>query len=238
MAKLRQVKRALREYARPEKVPDYLWFFKTGKGEYGEGDKFLGIRMPDIRKVVKDFRFELSDNDIEKLIYSKYHEERMFSLLYLVALYKSKRTEEAGRERIFKFYISHVAQINNWDLVDVTCPHIVGAHLLDKNRDILYQFAKSDNLWKKRIAIISTFPFINVSDYKDTLKIAKILLNDEHDLIHKAVGWSLRNIGNMDLETELRFLKPRYKKMPRTMLRYAIEKFDEPLRQQFLKGDY
>lgn len=226
----------LHSLANPDKIPDYMCFFKTGRGEYGEGDKFLGIKMPDIRKVIKEYRFVLSMNDIETFLYSEYHEERMFALLYLVAQYKSKKLSDAEREEIYSFYISNTKQINNWDLVDVTAPHIVGVHLLHRDRTVLYDFAHSDDLWKKRIAIISTFAFINTRQYDDTLNIADILLHDSHDLIHKAVGWAIRNVGIKDLQVELDFLKTRYQKMPRTMLRYAIEKFDEPLRLDYLKG--
>ncbi len=226
----------LRSFAYPKKIPDYQRFFKTGKGEYGEGDLFLGIKVPDTRKVVNKYKFLLSIGDIEEILNSKYHEERMFALLTLVAKYQAKETSEEKKQKIYDFYISHTDRINNWDLVDVTCPHIVGVHLLDRERKLLYDFAKSEDLWKKRIAIISTFTFINAGQYEDTLNISDILLQDSHDLIHKAVGWALRNVGNKDLETELNFLDSRYKTMPRTMLRYATEKFDEELRQAYLKG--
>ncbi len=161
----------------------------------------------------------------------------MFALLVLVYKYKTKRfTSDEQREEIFNFYIKNIRQINNWDLIDVTCPHIVGVHLLNKDRTILYKLAKSNDLWKKRISIVSTFAFINNKEYNDTLKIADILLHDKHDLIHKAVGWAIRNVGIKDLDTMLSFLNPRYKNMPRTMLRYSIEKLDEDLRQKYLKG--
>jgi 3-methyladenine DNA glycosylase AlkD len=161
----------------------------------------------------------------------------MFALLVLVAQFQSKRLNIAhSQEEIYNFYLSHRKQINNWDLVDVTTPHIVGVYLLDKKRDLLYNFAHSNNLWEKRIAIISTFAFIKNLEFDDTLKIADILLNDTHDLIHKAVGWAIRNVGNKNKQRMLEYLQPRYKQMPRTMLRYAIEKLDEDLRQKFLKG--
>lgn len=236
MSKPNEVKEALRTLANVEKISDYMRFFKTDVGEYGEGDKFLGISVPNIRKIVKDFRFTLSLEDVHELLYSPYHEERMFALLYLVAWYESKKTAEDVKEQIYTFYINHTSQINNWDLVDVTAPHIVGVHLLTRDRTILYDLANSNDLWKKRIAIVSTFAFIKAKEYEDTLNIAEILLNDKHDLIHKAVGWALRTVGNSDLKVELEFLKPRYKTMPRTMLRYAIEKFDEELRQAYLQS--
>jgi len=224
----------LNSYANSDKIPDYSRFFKTGIGEYGEGDQFLGIKVPDTRKVVKKYFKHMSLNEIQEFLYSTYHEHRLFALLVLVALYQSKQLD--NKATIYHFYLNHTAQINNWDLVDVTSPHIVGTHLLDKDRSILYRFAVSDDLWEKRIAIISTFAFIKVGEFDDTLMIADLLLRDTHDLIHKAVGWAIRNVGNQDLQAMLEYLNPRYKTMPRTMLRYAIEKLDEALRQQYLKG--
>jgi 3-methyladenine DNA glycosylase AlkD len=224
----------LKSYANPAKIADYMRFFKTGKGDYGEGDQFLGIKVPDTRKVVKKYFRSMSLNEIQEFLYSPYHEHRMFALLVLVALYKSKRLD--NKATIYHFYINHTTQINNWDLIDVTCPHIVGTHLLDRDRSLLYHFARSNDLWQKRIAIISTFAFIKAGEFEDTFAIADILLEDRHDLIHKAVGWAIRNVGIQDLQSMLAFLNPRYKKMPRTMLRYAIEKLDEPLRQKYLKG--
>lgn len=226
----------LESYA--NKIADSMRFFKTGEGDYGEGDKFLGIKVPDTRKVVKKYFAQLSLKEIEEFLYSPFHEHRLFALLVLVAQYKSKKlTTNAQREAIYNFYITHTKQINNWDLVDVTTSHIVGVHLLDKERTLLYTFAHSDDLWKKRIAIVSTFAFINAREYEDTFAIADILLHDKHDLIHKAVGWAIRNVGNKDLDAMLEFLNPRYTKMPRTMLRYAIEKLDEELRLKYLKGE-
>jgi 3-methyladenine DNA glycosylase AlkD len=226
----------LEQYINKNKIPDLQRFFKTGSGEYGEGDLFLGIKVPDIRKVVKN-NLLLELEEIKEFLYSKYHEHRMFALLVLVAQFQSKRLNIAhSQEEIYNFYLAHRKQINNWDLVDVTTPHIVGVYLLDKKRDLLYDFAHSNDLWEKRIAIISTFAFIKNLEFDDTLKIADILLNDTHDLIHKAVGWAIRNVGNKNKQRMLEYLQPRYKQMPRTMLRYAIEKLDEDLRQKFLKG--
>ena len=233
----KQISNELNLYANKDKIADYMRFFKTGVGEYGEGDVFLGIKVPETRKVVKKYFLHMAFDDIKTFLYSKYHEHRLFALLVLVYQYQSKKfSDESKKKAIYKFYMKHNAQINNWDLIDVTCPHIVGAYLLNKDRKILYTMAKSDNLWQKRMAIISTFAFINAGQFDDALNIADILIQDKHDLIHKAVGWALRNIGNKDLQTELDYLKPRYKKMPRTMLRYAIEKFEEDLRQRYLKS--
>lgn len=230
------VLKELEKYIDKKKSVDLARFFKTGKGEYGEGDKFLGITVPNIRKVVKEFR-TLSLDELKEFLYSEYHEHRMFAVLVLTCQYESKRLQiSQTKEEIYNFYLEHRKQINNWDLIDVTCPHIIGAHLYDKDRAILYEFANSSNLWEKRISIISTFAFIKKNQFDDTLAIADILLDDKHDLIHKAVGWAIRNVGIKDESRMIEFLKARYKSMPRTMLRYAIEKLDEDLRQKFLKG--
>ena len=211
-----------------------LRFFKTSKGEYGYGDVFLGVRTPQIRLIAKKY-IDISTADMKTIIKSKYHEERLLGLIILVNKY-SKAKDEKVRNQLYKIYVSSFKYVNNWDLVDVTCPHVIGKHLIDKERSILYSWAKSDDLWTKRIAIVSTHWFIRKNDLDDTFKIAEILLNDEHDLIHKAVGWMLREAGKRDLEKEEIFLKKHYKNMPRTMLRYSIEKFPEPKRQKYLKG--
>jgi 3-methyladenine DNA glycosylase AlkD len=211
-----------------------LRFFKTEKGQYGYGDIFLGIRAPKIRLIAKK-HVNISIVDMKILIQSKYHEERFLGLIILVNKY-SKTKDKKTKNQLYKIYISSFKYINNWDLVDVTCPHITGKHLIDKDRSILYKWAKSDDLWTKRIAMVSTFSFIRQNDLEDTFKIAEILLQDKHDLIHKAVGWMLREAGKRDLEKEEIFLKKYYRDMPRTMLRYAIEKFPESKRQDYLKG--
>ncbi|MBN2826203.1 MAG: DNA alkylation repair protein [Campylobacterales bacterium] len=224
----------LANYANPAKISDFMRFFKTGKGEYGEGDQFLGIKVPDTRKVVKKYFRTMSLYEIQEFLYSPYHEHRLFALLVLVALYSAKDLD--NKATIYHFYLNHTAQINNWDLVDVTAPRIVGHYLLDKDRSLLYNFARSHNLWEKRIAIIATFAFIKAGEFEDTFALADILLKDTHDLIHKAVGWAIREVGNKDTQAMIAYLNPRYKQMPRTMLRYAIEKLDEDLRQKYLKG--
>ena len=211
-----------------------LRFFKTSKGEYGYGDVFLGVRTPQIRLIAKKY-IDISTTDMKTIIKSKYHEERLLGLIILVNKY-SKAKDEKVRNQLYKIYVSSFKYVNNWDLVDVTCPHVIGKHLIDKERSILYSWAKSAELWTKRIAIVSTHWFIRKNDLDDTFKIAEILLNDGHDLIHKAVGWMLREAGKRDLEKEEIFLKKHYKNMPRTMLRYSIEKFPEPKRQKYLKG--
>jgi len=208
-------------------------FFKTAKGEYGEGDIFLGIRSPELRAFAKK-HVALSTTKTKKLIKSKYHEERLLGLIILVNKYN--QADEPEKELIYKLYTSVFKYINNWDLVDVTCPHIVGAHLLNRDRSVLYDWARSKDLWTKRIAMVTNWWFIRNGDLKDVYKIAKILLNDEHDLIHKAVGWMLREAYKKNSDRTDRFLKSHYSKMPRTMLRYAIEKHPEVQRQKYLKG--
>jgi len=223
----------LRNFAEPERARVHQRFFKTGRGEYGEGDRFLGIRVPHIRKLVRKFR-GLSLADTEKLLHSRWHEERLFALLVMVDSFGRSR-DELG-ESIYDLYMDSTRWINNWDLVDLSAPHIPGGWLNGRDRKPLHEFAGSNDLWKKRIAIISTHHFIRKNDFKDTLSISETLLKDDHDLIHKAVGWMLREIGKKDLETEEKFLRNHYMNMPRTMLRYAIEKFPEEKRQKYLKG--
>lgn len=218
----------------PKKAQVFQRFFKTGPGEYGEGDKFLGITVPAQRKIAQKYS-GLNLNQIQKLLNSVVHEYRLVGLLILVN--KFKKADEKTRGDIFNFYLKNAKRVNNWDLVDLTAHNIVGAFLENKNKDSIYKLAESENLWEKRISMISCYWFIKNEEYKDTLRIAEILLEDSHDLIHKAVGWMLREIGNRDRGVEEKFLKKHYKKMPRTMLRYAIEKFPEDLRKKYLGGD-
>ena len=224
----------IRALANKEIAQHSLRFFKTDKGEYGHGDLFLGVRAPKIRLIAKK-HIDISITDMKTLIQSKYHEERFLGLIILVNKY-SKTKDKKNRNQLYKIYVSSFKYINNWDLVDVTCPHVTGKHLMDKDRTILYKWAKSEDLWTKRIAMVSTFSFIRKNDLEDTFKIAEILLQDKHDLIHKAVGWMLREAGKRDIKKEEAFLKKHYKTMPRTMLRYSIEKFPETKRQKYLKG--
>ena len=208
-------------------------FFKTGPGQYGEGDVFLGIKVPPVRALAKRHR-DVTLDTITTLLHSKYHEERLFALLLLMQFYE--RATEIDRSAAFDLYLSNTTHINNWDLVDVSSPHIIGRHLSTRPRKMLHRMAKSSLLWERRIAIIATLYFIRDNDFDDTLKIAKTLLHDEQDLMHKAVGWMLREVGKRDLEAEETFLLQHYHDMPRTMLRYAIERFPEKRRQQYLKG--
>jgi len=224
----------IRALANKEIAQHSLRFFKTDKGEYGHGDLFLGVRAPKIRSIAKK-HIDISITDMKTLIQSKYHEERFLGLIILVNKY-AKTKDKKNRNQLYKIYVSSFKYINNWNLVDVTCPHVTGKHLIDKDRTILYKWAKSEDLWTKRIAMISTFYFIRKNDLDDTFKIADMLLQDEHDLIHKAVGWMLREAGKRDIKKEETFLKKHYKTMPRTMLRYSIEKFPETKRQKYLKG--
>ena len=222
----------LKKLANPEKAKLLQGFFKTKKGEYGEGDVFLGVVVPEQRKIAKKY-IHLSLREVESLLHSKIHEHRMTALI--IWTYQFENADEKTSEKIYKAYLRNTNWINNWDLVDVTTPRIIGTYLLDKNRTILYKLAKSKNLWEKRIAVLATFMFIKYNQFNDSLKIAKILIGDKHDLIHKAVGWMLREIGKKDQVVEEKFLKKHYKKMPRTMLRYAIEKFDDEKKKFYMK---
>lgn len=209
------------------------WFFKTGKGDYGEGDIFVGLKVPLQRKLAREFK-DLSLAEIGELLNSSIHEERLISLIILIDKYQ--KTDEKGKKLIFNFYLKQRKGINNWDLVDISAPKILGRYLLEKDKGILFKFAVSKNLWERRIAIISTQEFIKNNNFKTTLQIASMLIKDEHDLIHKAVGWMLREIGKKDIALEEKFLRVHYKEMPRTMLRYAIEKFPETKRKKYLQG--
>ena len=215
--------RELKSLKDPAQAKVLQRFFKTGKGEYGEGDVFLGIKVPVQRKVARKY-FGLQLTDIRKLLASKIHEHRLVALLILIQKY------EYEEKTVYDLYLKKTRYINNWDLVDLSAPKIVGQHLLTRDRKVLYRLAKSRNLWERRIAIVSTFTFIRNGDYKDTLKLARLLLHDRHDLIHKAAGWMLREIGKRDQKILETFLKQHAKVMPRTMLRYAIERFDKKKR--------
>ncbi|VVB78279.1 DNA alkylation repair enzyme [uncultured archaeon] len=238
MQTLKELEKRLKLESNLEKARIAQRFFKTGKGDYGEGDVFLGIIVPIQRKIVKEF-CELKMDEIQELLDSKIHEKRLIALLILVKQYEkaSKNSEENYKKEIFDFYLKNTKNINNWDLVDLSAPNIVGKYLTSKEHEILYKLAKSDNLWEKRIAILSTFTFIRQNDFNDTLKISEILLSDSHDLIHKSVGWMLREVGNRDKKVLENFLKKHYLKMPRTMLRYAIEKMEYNQRQKYLKSE-
>lgn len=208
-------------------------FFKTGKGEYGEGDLFLGVRVPKLRELVRKHK-EVTVKEAVELLQSKYHEARLLTLLILVARFK--QGGEESKKEIYKIYLNNTGQINNWDLVDSSADKIVGGYLLNRERGPLHKLAKSPDLWERRIAMIATFAFIRSNDFDDVLMISKQLINDPEDLIHKAVGWMLREVGKRDQQIEEGYLKKSYRQMPRTMLRYAIERFPEKLRKSYLNG--
>ena len=220
--------------ANPQKAKFLQGFFKTGKGQYAESDVLLGIVVPQVRDIVKN-NDSIPLPEIQKLLDSEYHEARLAALLFLVQRFKKTKKEDE-KESIFNFYLQNARKANNWDLVDVTCRDVIGGYLLDKDdRSILYQLAESDNLWEQRIAIVSTWTFIKHQQYNDTLAIAEKLLTHKHDLMHKAVGWMLREVGKKNKETLMDFLEIHYRNMPRTTLRYAIEHFLPEERAYFMK---
>jgi 3-methyladenine DNA glycosylase AlkD len=241
----RQIQSLIRKKSSPKKAAILQRFFKTAKGQYGEGDIFVGVTVPEVRKIAK-FAQETSLLELKKLLQSKTHEDRLVALEILVFQFEKaiKNCDQKNQKEIFDFYLKNRSGINNWDLVDLSAPYIVGPYLFNcintkktTSINILYKLAKSKNLWDKRISIISTFDFIRNNKFSDTLKISKILLNDEHDLIQKAVGWMLREIGKREEKVLKVFLKENYRKMPRTMLRYAIEKFPLEIRKKYLYGE-
>jgi len=227
------IRKELRRLANKEIAEHSQGFFKTGKGQYGEGDRFLGIRVPVLRQTAKKYR-GISVEDTCRLLKSEFHEERLLALILLVNIFS--KADDEGRKAIYSLYLANTKFVNNWDLVDCSAEHIVGAYLSQRDRRPIYELALSDELWERRIAIMSTFHFIKHNEFDDTLRIAEILLGDGEDLIHKAVGWMLRETGKRDIELEKKFLKKHYKQIPRTMLRYAIEKFPMPERKRYLNG--
>ncbi len=231
---LNELKKELELAANSKQAELLQRFFKTGKGEYGEGDIFLGIKIPVQREIAKKY-IGMSLPKIQKLLKSKIHEHRLVGLLMLVEKYK--RTNKEDKANIFNFYLKNTKNVNNWDLVDLSAPNIVGDFLSDKNKNVLYDLAISKNIWERRISIISTSNSIRKEEFDDALRISKILLKDTHDLIHKAVGWMLREVGKKDIKVLEEFLKEHYKNMPRTMLRYAIERFPEEKRKKYLNGE-
>lgn len=225
-----QIRRKLRTLADPAVAASAARFFKK---EHAEDDIFLGLRAATLHQLSKEHR-ELPINEVETLLRSDIHEERMLALLILVVAFR--KASDAARKEMHSFYLANTSQVNNWDLVDASAPTLVGAYLLDKNRKPIHRLAKSDDLWQRRIAIVATQHFIRNDDFADTLKIAEMLLEDEEDLIHKATGWMLREVGERDRPALEAFLKQHCRKMPRTMLRYALEKFGKEERQAYLKG--
>jgi 3-methyladenine DNA glycosylase AlkD len=232
MSNLNALKKELQNAGNPQRAKTSMRFFKTEKGSYGHGDIFVGITVPDQRIIAKQYS-GLTLKNIAGLLASKIHEYRLVALLILIDQYK--KANKADKKKIFQFYLAHIDGVNNWDLVDLSAPYIPGAYLSNKNKSILFKLAKSWHIWHKRIAMISTLAFIRNNQFDDTLKIAEILLRDEHDLIHKAVGWMLREVGKRSMATEEKFLKKHYKNMPRTALRYAIERMPRQKRLFYLK---
>ncbi len=227
------ITKAFNAVSDPHKASELQRFFKTAPGEYGEGDLFYGVKVPETRKIAQKFK-DLPYEELEKLIRSKMHEEKMCALVILVNRFSKKSTPPVEKEIIFNFYMTYKRQINNWDLVDISAPKIVGPWLSDKNKRLLYELADSKIIWDRRIAVLSTFHFIREYEFKHTLKLATKLLNDSHDLMHKAVGWMLREIGKREQKILEDFLGHNIKAMPRTMVRYAIEKLPESLRKYYL----
>jgi len=237
MDTIEAIKQELKEQAIPAKAEYFPKFFKAFPGGYGEGDQFLGVTVPSQRKVAKKYWSKIGLKEVERLLQEPIHEYRLTALFILVNMYEHSKNE-AEKKEIVELYLNNLKFVNNWDLVDSSADKILGRYLFDhdKEKNILYDFAKSGDLWRQRVAIIATFYFIKQNHFADTLAIAKILLNHKHDLIHKAVGWMLREVGNRDFKAEYNFLVEHYKDMPRTMLHYAIEKFETDLRKRFLQG--
>ncbi len=230
---IKEIRSALRDAADEENAAQLQRFFKTGPGEYGEGDLFIGVRVPETRRVAKKFQL-LPLIDTLVLLRSKVHEERLLALILLTEKFRKGSAEQ--RTEIYRLYLENTRYINNWDLVDCSALYIIGPYLQHRSREPLHLLAHSESVWERRIAILATFHFIRQGEFDETFKIAETLLLDSEDLIHKAVGWMLREIGKRDMRREEEFLRKHYQNMPRTMLRYALEKFPEELRQHYLKG--
>lgn len=228
-----EIQKRLQELGNPQQAQVLQRFFKTGPGEYGEGDVFVGLKVPEIRRLAKEYQALALPKTVQ-LLRSPLHEARLLALLIMVQA--SSRGDKEHQERIYQTYLGNTRFINNWDLVDLSAQHIVGPRLWTGSREPLQALAASSLIWDRRIAIMATFFFIKKGEFSETLRISGILLQDPQDLIHKAVGWMLREVGKRDQKTEESFLKKHYKQMPRTMLRYAIERFPEELRQRYLKG--
>lgn len=229
-----QIEARLHEIGDPEHARFVASYFRTGPGEYGEGDQFLGIRIPTLRALVREYR-GVSVDAAAGLLRSAWHEARLFALLLLADAYK--RGDAETREAIYRLYLQNTRYINNWDLVDSSAPYIVGPHLVEGDRSVLDGLARSESLWERRIAILATQHFIRQNDFSTTLRIAEMLVDDRHDLIHKAAGWMLREVGNRDRAAAEAFLARHHRTMPRTMLRYAIERCPPDLRQRYMRGE-
>jgi 3-methyladenine DNA glycosylase AlkD len=227
------IERELESLADPGHAAILLRFFKTGPGEYGEGDRFRGIRVPALRKMARKYR-DLPLPEAGGLLQSPFHEDRLLALLILIHRYY--QGEASDRDSIHRLYLEHARLVNNWDLVDASAPHLLGHYLQDRPKGLLTRLAASAVLWERRMAVMATFPFIKTGEFDETLRVACLLLGDPEDLIHKAVGWMLREVGKRDVAVAEAFLQAHYRQMPRTMLRYAIERLPEARRQAYLKG--
>lgn len=226
--------KALNTFTDKKRAKTSLWFFKTGPGEYGEGDRFLGVAAAPLRKLAREFE-EMPLEEIVKLLHSPWHEARGLALLIMVRAYG--RGDDEKRRALYEAYLANTYHINNWDLVDCSAEHVVGTHLESRSRSPLKKLARSKSLWERRIAMIATFRYIKNGKFEETLRIAELLVNDDHDLIHKAVGWMLREVGKRGGQAvEEQFLRKHCRTMPRTMLRYAIERFPEPIRKKYMEG--
>jgi 3-methyladenine DNA glycosylase AlkD len=235
MSSLQKLQKEIRSYSNPAKAKLLMRFFKTGKGEYAEGDVFLGIMVPEQRIIAKKFT-HIGTSDVLTLLHSKYHEERLIALLILI--HRFENGDEKTKKKIFSLYLANTKHVNNWDLVDLSAHKIVGEYLFQKGKGIAFlkKLAKSGDLWERRIAVLATFQYIKYNSFKESLEIAEMLLHDTHDLIHKSVGWMLREIGKRNRSILEEFLQKHAKEMPRTMLRYAIERFPEEERKKYLKS--
>ncbi len=235
MSQVKTIKSELAQFADPEQAAILTRYFKALPGGYGEGDRFMGVKVPFQRKIARKYFRQISLRETERLLQDPYHECRL-TALFILCLRFEKRSE-ADREEVVQLYVNNLPYVNNWDLVDASAEKILGPYLIDRKKDLLYTLAESGDLWKQRIAVMTTFYFIKNGRFTETLDLAERFLGHKHDLIHKAVGWMLREIGKRDFQAEYDFLLQHYREMPRTMLRYAIEKFDPPLREKFLKGE-
>ena len=233
---IKRVEREFHKYSSKEKADHSARFFKTGIGEYAQGDLFLGVRNPDIYTVVNKFKKEITIDETFYFLQHEIHEYRLFALKVLE--YKYKHGNDKTKKEIVDIYLNNIKYINNWDLVDLSAPNILGDYLLDKDRKVLYELVAKDDLWSKRVVILSTLAFIRNDDFYDTLKISEILIDHKHDLIHKAIGWMLREVWKRDNNTAEKFIKDNYDGLARTTLRYAIEKMEEDKRLEFLRKDF
>ena len=227
------VRRELEKRSDAERAVFHKRYFKTGPGDYGEGDRFRGVKVPVLSQLSREHQ-DMPTSEVVKLLRSQFHEDRLLALVILVRQFD--RGDHVRKSAIYALYMKSTRYINNWDMVDCSAPNIVGAHLRERSRAPIRRLARSANIWERRIAVLATFHFIRGGEFDESLHIAKRLLTDEEDLIHKAVGWMLREIGSRDQEVLEKFLRVNYRKMPRTMLRYAIERFPEARRQRYLKG--